>query len=931
MSKNNLKSPFIKEKHTVKLYKAGKQWAIMGMTVATLAGISLATGTTAKAMETTTNDATPATSQNLQHTGTDESQPATDPATSTETKTVPASANNAETPANVATSNTGNTGASSNNTSGQTINARTDTASNAPTGSTTAEPQATPATNATVNPVAAPAPEPEAPTAETNPIVATTDQSGTASTDPTKTGNSSPVKIEGQQIAEHFVAGGNGGPTTPQINGNTANLTIPTDPDYVQNAAVIAKDAVDFNSDFSLNATVNVNWDPSMGSWLGGDGMAVAFQPISTNDALTKGATGGGMGLVQTDDQAQPIAGTISYIISTNALGQSPLTVDGAPNTNSHHWVIYQSGSASSQATGGVYDTGVAVPSATQTTGNLTYTFDVKYEADTKQLVTNILDTNGNSVKTFTQTIKPEQMGKNYVLGVTASTAASKAAYNVTINSYAYVPADAKLNITSNQPSVGQSGINGTPGQVIAFYQSGTAAPTTDTNNNPVSVAYEVPTVQGYTLASPQFVTLTAGGENNVNLIYTGNPVTTTVTIPSNQGDQTVTNVTGHVGDTINVTVPSLTGYTADKDAVAATINPNGTITVNTPKTQTGDAGYVTYTGDPVTATVTIPSNKGNQTVTNVSGKVGDTVQVSVPTINGYTADKASVAATVNTDGSIVVNVPKAQTGDAGYVTYTGDPVTATVTIPSNQGNQTVAGVTGKVGDTVNVSVPTINGYTADKSTVAATVNADNTITVNDPKASSGDAGYVTYTVISSQPDNNQPNNQPGGSTGTNPSNPTTPATTTDANDDTVTPVTTNDSNDGSTTLTDTTDSTNGTKPSAITTGSSNATAIPEAETQSTNQGSSQSQNSSQSTTEQHSAVVPLSTTNQPQMTKSSNSIATPGQSRMTQKETVQNNSGQLPQTNEQSDQAKATGLLGLIMISLLSLFGLRRKQTDDK
>ncbi len=236
----------------------------MGMTVATLAGISLATGTTAKAMETTTNDATPATSQNLQHTGTDESQPATDPATSTETKTVPASANNAETPANVATSNTGNTGASSNNTSGQTINARTDTASNAPTGSTTAEPQATPATNATVNPVAAPAPEPEAPTAETNPIVATTDQSGTASTDPTKTGNSSPVKIEGQQIAEHFVAGGNGGPTTPQINGNTANLTIPTDPDYVQNAAVIAKDAVDFNSDFSLNATVNVNWDPSM-------------------------------------------------------------------------------------------------------------------------------------------------------------------------------------------------------------------------------------------------------------------------------------------------------------------------------------------------------------------------------------------------------------------------------------------------------------------------------------------------------------------------------------------------------------------------------------------------------------------------------------------------------------------------------------------
>ncbi|GAW98454.1 mucin-binding protein [Secundilactobacillus mixtipabuli] len=1130
MSKNNVRSPFIENKHHVKLYKKGKNWVAMGITMATLAGVSFALNTNASAAENTANEPASTISQ--------------------ETSTTQATDTN-----NSATSNTG------------------DSSTVTPVAENNVDQEIQP----TIAAQKAAVSTTEAPSQAVGPTVTTPDKSGAASTDPANTGsdNDTPTVVSGEDVAKNFVAGGSNGTTTPQISGNTVDLTNPNDPTYVQNGAVVAKDAIDFTSNFNLNATVNVKWDSTMGSWLGGDGMAVAFQPVSTDNALTKGSMGSSMGLVTNAD------GTISYIVSTDAIGWSPKKVDGQPFPQANNWVIYQSGADSSQATGGVYDTGTAVPSGSDS-GSLNYTFDVAYKADTKQLVTNIVDSNNQIVKTYTRTIDDNQIGKNFVLGVTAATMSSKAAYSVTINKYSYVPADAKLNITSNKPNVAQSDINGTPGQVIAFYQEGTTKPTEDSNGNAVSVAYSVPAVDGYTL-SPQFITLTAGGENTVALNYAGNQVSNaTVTIPTNKGPQTVTNVSGRVGDTVHISVPTIQGYTADKTVVDATVNADNTITVNGPKAKAGDAGYVTYTGDTQTLTVKIgntgkvwtttgasdtPTNYDQQailalvpdgytinkntpkdvfdtilkqsnalttfdhdttkdqtftlhlqpaegfnhttttrtihfvdntgktlspdvvqtvtwvqpttavsgdpidsyspmgwytgfTAPSIAGYTADTPNVSelklaksdapvnadditvtytgdtqtmvvhvgkkdwittgpsdsvinydadailslipkgytvsgyasaedfanalkqggldgttivgqapttfdrdtakkqewtlpispaesfshttttrtihfvdshgktiapdvvqtvnwlrvtdattdptqgayspmdwytsvnAPTIDGYTPDKASVAA----DYPMITDKPANATDIT--IVYTGNQIKADVSIPSNQGSQIVTNVSGQVGETVTVPVPPINGYTADKSTVSATVNPDGTITVNAPKDKPGDAGYVTYTANN----NGGGTGQPGDDNGNPGNTDNTPQTgnETSPTDETTQPGTVP------------TDSNNETEPTQNESGSKPA---------SQNGGQSVNQGTAVGNTHTAAADSSVAASNQQTATQLSHSQATAGQSA----------TGQLPQTNEQSDQAKTAGVLGLMMLSLLSLFGLKRKETDDK
>jgi len=54
-----------------------------------------------------------------------------------------------------------------------------------------------------------------------------------------------------------------------------------------------------------------------------------------------------------------------------------------------------------------------------------------------------------------------------------------------------------------------------------------------------------------------------------------------------------------------------------------------------------------------ITADLTIPSNKGNQIVKNLKGKIGDNIKVAIPYISGYSADKDFITATINDDGTL--------------------------------------------------------------------------------------------------------------------------------------------------------------------------------------------------------------------------------------------------------------------------------------
>ncbi len=348
-----------------------------------------------------------------------------------------------------------------------------------------------------------------------------------------------------------------------------------------------------------------------------------------------------------------------------------------------------------------------------------------------------------------------------------------------------------------------------------------------------------VPTIQGYTADATSFgqvvfKVVTALPANEMETVhYTANTVKTNVDIPSNKGSQTVPNVTGKTGDHVTVTVPTIPGYTPDKTTVPATVNPDGTITVDGPSAKPGDKGYVKYTANPQTITVKFTDEKGtalgstvltgttdgkvdnsdavieeqsiinmgytpkdglhnglaglpeiftshsqtftvqlskisdtdanltlvpsdingnpisNTTPTTVTGVPGKTV--TVPSIPGYTPERATIAIPTPVPGKDNVTGGKVTTPDkrgvTQKITYTPNTVNTNVDVPSNKGPQTVPNVTGKTGDHVMVNVPTIPGYTPDKTTVPATVNPDGTITVDGPDGNPGDKNYVNYTA----------------------------------------------------------------------------------------------------------------------------------------------------------------------------------------
>ncbi len=153
----------------------------------------------------------------------------------------------------------------------------------------------------------------------------------------------------------------------------------------------------------------------------------------------------------------------------------------------------------------------------------------------------------------------------------------------------------------------------------------------------------------GHTYLHPEF----AGRKITLDIYYKSkNAVTGNVIIKSNLGDQIVRDVYGKKGDTITIDVPQVYGYISDKKTVKAKVTDDGQIITDE---------FVTYTkvnedSQKVSADVEIESNLGKVTVKDVEGHVGDTVVVAVPELPGYKANKATVKAKVNKDGSITTD-----------------------------------------------------------------------------------------------------------------------------------------------------------------------------------------------------------------------------------------------------------------------------------
>ncbi|WP_262316591.1 MucBP domain-containing protein [Lacticaseibacillus parakribbianus] len=535
------------------------------------------------------------------------------------------------------------------------------------------------------------------------PVVTTKDRNGNASVNPDRTGTGAVTTISDSNIADYFTVRDVAGKakafdgTKVQLTNGHENPFEPGQPAWTSGMILmLANQQVDFTTDFALNVTMNVAWDPSMGH-LGGDGSALFFEPLSQADAFRtdKVQTGGGLGLTDIDAAK---ADTMSFNLSTNAIGA---LTSGPQN----HWYAYRS-NGNNKPLDGLTDLGIDIDQ--NGTGSLTFTYDMQYDAATKTLTVVTTDDSGNVLKNWTVPITDAQVGRGYTLGVTAATAASHAAYTATFNSYQYQQADASLQISSTGLPEGVSGpsqtdVKAMAGDHVAFYPEGTTAPTTTPDGFAVTSAYAVPAIDGYVLRGTQFADIVAGDANQVVLNY-GQPATTTVHYVDGNGQTLKPDVTlsGFVGDTYTATT-TLDGY----DYVGL---GDGSAAVSGPFTAAGQSVTLVFSRPDTELAVKYVDEDGTeiQKPTTQKGVIGDDYTVTAPVIEGYDyvglGDDSAALSGQFAAGLTVTLVYKAKPRVSGGVT---------VNYVDQDGNTLQPSTTqgGNVGDTYTVAAPTIDGY----------------------------------------------------------------------------------------------------------------------------------------------------------------------------------------------------------------------------
>jgi len=119
------------------------------------------------------------------------------------------------------------------------------------------------------------------------------------------------------------------------------------------------------------------------------------------------------------------------------------------------------------------------------------------------------------------------------------------------------------------------------------------------------------------------------------------------LTIDTPNGKITLNDISGTVNDTNGITIsaPKVQGYTSTNPTITATMQPDGTVLTN----QSFDYQPNTIEN----GTITIDTPNGKKTLTNLTGKVGSSIEVKVPNIPDYTVNVNTVQATINPDGTL--------------------------------------------------------------------------------------------------------------------------------------------------------------------------------------------------------------------------------------------------------------------------------------
>ncbi|WP_390406056.1 MucBP domain-containing protein [Lacticaseibacillus jixiensis] len=554
-------------------------------------------------------------------------------------------------------------------------------------------------------------------------IVTTTDDDGNISIDPEHTAGDA-VAITDENMAQYFTVSDLAG-NLKTISGREVSLTtgkekpLPNLNFTTGTVLLLANRQVDFTSDFALSVTMHVAYDNSLGTWVGGDGTALFFEPLSVNDVIEDAEIGSGLGIAYADYVDS--GNLISFNISSNAEGR--VTAPDGTKYTPARWLVYSSSATISksvlQKTAPAYalDTPIETNQIAGKEGetvkrvDMAYTFDMKYDAKGHTITTNVLDGAGKLVQTWKFPVPAAWRGKGYTMGVSAATAMSHAQFDAKINSYSYTPAGSSLNISSTGLPEGvngpkQSGIKASAGNTVAFYPEGTQAPTTAEDGRPLTAAYAVPAVGDYGLAATQYATIVTGDDNNVVLPFVKQSKINVKYVDQNGKEiQPSTTLTGNVGTPYSVTRPTIEGYTEDglgKDSPGLAgkfIEEDQTVTLQ-------------YKQNAGSLTIKYEDEAGHEIADPIvkEGSVGEAYQVDERKINGYDFDKladnsAALKGTLTAEPQTVILQYK-QTAGGLTVKY------------EDEAGHEIADPTveeGSVGEAYQVEERKIDGYKFDK------------------------------------------------------------------------------------------------------------------------------------------------------------------------------------------------------------------------
>jgi len=212
------------------------------------------------------------------------------------------------------------------------------------------------------------------------------------------------------------------------------------------------------------------------------------------------------------------------------------------------------------------------------------------------------------------------------------------------------------------------------------------------------------PVQAGYTATSASIIAPDSDG-SVVNVIYTANKGTLTVTYDGLPTPPAAVSVVGTVGSSYNIETPTIAGYTANLASVQGTyVDGETTLTVHY------TASDNSYQVTPVDSTGKVISTLPQSTGTSKTG-----TSINVPTYAGYT---------LATDQTI----PTTQAGVRSYqLRYVANSYQVTVSytgLPDDLA-QSTSTVTGTTGEEYQISSPVIAGYTADQSLITGIFGPD--------------------------------------------------------------------------------------------------------------------------------------------------------------------------------------------------------------